>query len=214
MEKRMTGWSPENATKAYLRAVKMVKRAMAPDAAEFISALVAGSNARLIVISCADAADSTVLALVVAAHQTGGKVVCIVSSANELKQSKETLGESAEDIEYVVGNAENLLSSEYREADCVVVDCRIKNCEGILKAAKGIGKNVMVLGYNALWMGSWRCGGFDAHLLPIGEGLVVSRAAEKTKNDEHRCGSGKRSRWVVKVDKVTGEEHVFRVRSS
>ncbi|KAL0317680.1 UNVERIFIED_CONTAM: hypothetical protein Sangu_2182300 [Sesamum angustifolium] len=75
----MAGWSAENATNAYLRAMKMAKRAKEPDSAEFISALVAGNNARLIVVACADAADSTALALVAAAHQTGGRVVCIVS---------------------------------------------------------------------------------------------------------------------------------------
>ncbi|KAI3458264.1 hypothetical protein Pfo_014927 [Paulownia fortunei] len=166
------------------------------------------------VVACAGAADCTTLALVVAAHQTGGEVVCIVCGANELKLSKETLGESAGDIKFVIGSAEDMLASEYREADCIVVDCRIKNCEGILETAKGFGRNAMVLGYNAFLMGSWRCQGFDAHLLPIGEGLLLSRVAASAKKDRYCCGSGKRGRWVVKVDKITGEEHVFRVRSS
>ncbi|KAK4385089.1 hypothetical protein Sango_2632900 [Sesamum angolense] len=209
----MAGWSAENATNAYLRAMKMAKRAKEPDSAEFISALVAGNNARLIVVACADAADSTALALVAAAHQTGGRVVCIVSGANELQLSKETMSENADDIEFVIGNAENLVASEYNEADCVVVDCRIKNCERILKMAEGVGTKGVVLGYNAFQMGSWSCRGFDAHLLPIGDGLLVSRVAVKAENG--RCGGGQgkiRSRWVVKVDKYTGEEHVFRVR--
>ncbi|KAK6135272.1 hypothetical protein DH2020_030993 [Rehmannia glutinosa] len=183
----MAGWSAENATNAYLRAMKMGRREKEPDASEFISALAAGKNARLMVVACADAADyCTTLALVAAAHQTGG--------------------------EFVIGNAETLLGSdEYREADCVVVDCRIKNCERILKTAKGIGKHVLVLGYNAFLMGKWRGLGFDAHLLPIGEGLLVS--TEDNKKERRRFGSGKTSRWVVKVDEFTGEEHVFRVRN-
>ncbi|KAL0299411.1 UNVERIFIED_CONTAM: hypothetical protein Sradi_6600900 [Sesamum radiatum] len=168
----MAGWSAENATNAYLRAMKMAKRAKEPDSAEFISALVAGNNARLIVVACADAADSTALALVAAAHQTGGRVVCIVSGANELQLSKETMSESADDIEFVIGNAENLVAN------------------GVVELP-----------------------GFDAHLLPIGDGLLVSRVAVKAENGRCGGGAGKiRSRWVVKVDKYTGEEHVFRVR--
>lgn len=187
-------------------------RAKEPDTAEFISALVAGTNARLMVAACAGAAECTILlALVAAAHQTGGNVVCIVGGANEVQLSKETLGECAADVKFVIGDAETLLASEYREADCIVVDCRINNCEGILKTAKGVGRNnVMVLGYNAFWIGFEFD---DAHLLPIGEGLLVSRVggSARNKKDGYRCGSGKRSRWVVKVDKFTGEEHVFRV---
>ncbi|KAK6155820.1 hypothetical protein DH2020_010068 [Rehmannia glutinosa] len=210
----MAGWSAENATNAYLRAMKMERREKEPDASEFISALAAGKNARLMVVACADAADyCTTLALVAAAHQTGGEVICIVRGANELRSSKENLGEIAKDhIKFVIGNAETLLGSDaYREADCVVVDCRIKNCERILKTAKGIGKHVLVLGYNAFLMGKWRGLGFDAHLLPIGEGLLVS--TEDNKKERCRFGSGKSSRWVVKVDEFTGEEHVFRVRN-
>ncbi|KAH6761265.1 hypothetical protein C2S52_008002 [Perilla frutescens var. hirtella] len=207
----MAAWSAENATNAYLRAIKMGERAKEPDTAEFISALVAGTNARLMVVACAGAADFTTLALVAAAYQTGGQVVCIVGGAAELQLSKRRLGESAAGVNFVVGNAEFLLSSEYREADCVVVDCRIKNCQEILE--KGVGMNSLVLGYNAF------CRGFeldDAHLLPIGEGLLVRRVSSSsgltrmtptTKKDSW----GKGKRWVVRVDKFTGEEHVFRV---
>ncbi|XP_057798398.1 uncharacterized protein LOC131014435 [Salvia miltiorrhiza] len=198
----MAGWSAENATNAYLRAIKMGERGKEPDTAEFISALVAGTNARLMVVACAGAADCTVLALVAAAHQTGGQVVCILGGGAELQLSRRTLGESAGDVKFVVGNAEFLLASEYREADCVVVDCRIRNCQEILESAIRVGSTAMVLGYNAF------CRGFEfdeAHLLPIGEGLLVRRAAATPPR--------RRSRWVVKVDKFTGEEHVFRVGS-
>ncbi|KAG8381468.1 hypothetical protein BUALT_Bualt06G0125000 [Buddleja alternifolia] len=207
----MSCWSAENATNAYLRVIKMGKREKEPEAAEFISALVAGTNARLTVMVCADAVDySTTLALVAAAQQTGGKVICILPGANELQLSKDILGQNnAENIKFVIGNAQNVLENEYREADCIVIDCNLTNCEGILKTAKGFGRNVMVLGYNAFW----RCQGLDGHLLPIGEGLLVSRVAAPPKSGRSYGGSGKKSRWVVKVDEFTGEEHVFRVRN-
>lgn len=151
-------------------------------------------------VACAGAADFTALALVAAAHQTSGEVVCIVGGPDEVQLSKERLGESAGEVKFVIGNAENLVKSDYREADCVVVDCRISNSEGILRSARNGG---MVLGYNAFSQIGFEVG-FD--FLPIGEGLLVSR--------KKRCreiGFGLKSRWIVKVDKFTGEEHVFRV---
>ncbi|KAL7107285.1 hypothetical protein ACP275_06G044500 [Erythranthe tilingii] len=211
----MSAWSAENATNAYLRSIKMGKRVKEPDTSEFISALVAGTNACLTVLVCAGAADSTAaLALVVAAHQTGGEVICILRGVHELRSSKEALGECGVDIiKFVIGDAEILLGSEYyREADCVVVDCTIDNFEGIFATAKGVGKKSMVLGYNAFCiMGNSR---FDGHLLPIGQGLLVSRVDESDGKNRDFSGSGKKSRWVVKVDKFTGEEHFFRVKNS
>jgi hypothetical protein len=67
------------------------------------------------------------------------------------------------------------------------------------------------VGYNAFSKRSWRSGGSKTQLLPIGGGLLVTRIATDAKIADG-CGCGKRSHWVVKVDKCTGEEHVFRVR--
>ncbi|KAJ8552768.1 hypothetical protein K7X08_020161 [Anisodus acutangulus] len=210
----MACWSAENATKAYLRAIKMGKRAKEPEMAEFISALAAGNNAQLMVVACAGAADSaTALALVAAAHQTGGRVICIIGSADKLNPSIESLGDNANHVDFVIGDANTLLMNNYREADFVLIDCNLNNCEGILQTARMIGENVSVLGYNALCMGSWRCQSFNAHLLPIGEGLLVTTNRMAKKGGNFGV-SGKKSRWIVKVDKCTGEEHVFRIRTS
>ncbi|MCD9644564.1 hypothetical protein HAX54_032847 [Datura stramonium] len=210
----MACWSAENATKAYLRAIKMGKRAKEPEMAEFISALAAGNNAQLMVVACAGVADSaTALALVAAAHQTGGRVICIVGSADKLIQSIESLGDNSRYVEFVAGDANTLLMNDYTEADFVLIDCNLNNCEGILQTARMMGGNVSVLGYNALCMGSWRCQSFNAHLLPIGEGLLVMTTNKTAKKGGNLGVSGKKSRWIVKVDKCTGEEHVFRIKS-
>lgn len=163
------------------------------------------------VVACAGAADSTTLALVAAAQQTGGRVICILSEFDKLNPSIEFLQHNAMHIEFVIGDAKTLLVNDYRRADCVVIDCNLNNCEGILKTARRIrGNNAIVLLYNALRMGSWRCESFNAHFLPIGEGLLVTRMTQKGSDFGV---SEKKSRWIVKVDKCTGEEHVFRVRS-
>ncbi|KAK6936346.1 Protein of unknown function DUF1442 [Dillenia turbinata] len=214
----MACWSAENATKAYLSTIKMGKRAKEPNVAEFISALAAGSNAQLMVMACAGTADPTILALVAAAHQTGGRVVCILGCVNELRSSKEALGLEANCIEFVIGDAQTLLFDDYREADFVLIDCNIENNEGIVQAMQEgrKQKGAIVLGYNAFCKGSWRPSGSRTQLLPIGEGLLMTRIGAQAQakfGGNGRPSSGKRSHWVVKVDKCTGEEHVFRVRS-
>lgn len=179
--------------------------------AEFISAFAAGNNARLMVMICASIAGSTTLALVAAAHQTFGRVVCILSGLEELHASKKALGPYAICVEFVVGDARTLLLDDhYKGADFVLIDCNINEHRGVFLAAKENAKQdgALVIGYNALHKGSWGSE-LKTHFLPIGEGLLVTRIAAT-----NVVGSGrKRSRWVVKVDKYTGEEHVFRITS-
>ncbi|XP_017251674.1 uncharacterized protein LOC108222258 [Daucus carota subsp. sativus] len=216
---KMGCWSAENATKAYLRTIKMGNTDKEPNVAEFISALSAGNNAQLMVVACATAAGSPALGLVAAADQTGGRVICIVRDEEELHTSISTLGWNASRVEFVVGEPQTLLSSEYRNADLVVIDCKLENREEIFKAvqisAARAKTNTTVLGYNAFCKDSWQWSGSKTQFLPIGDGLLMTTIAAKVEpSGGENGGLGKRSRWIVKVDKCTGEEHVFRVRSS
>ncbi|CAK9161054.1 unnamed protein product [Ilex paraguariensis] len=115
------------------------KRANEPDVAEFISALAAGNNAQLMVVASASTAASITLALVAAAHQTGGRVVCIKPGLEELQLSKQALGNSASNVEFVMGEAQNVLLNQYREADFVVIDCNLDSHEGISQQCKRAG---------------------------------------------------------------------------
>ncbi|GJT33777.1 putative S-adenosyl-L-methionine-dependent methyltransferase [Tanacetum coccineum] len=213
-------WSAENATEAYIKTMKMGKIPNEPETAEFISAIAAGNNAKLMVIACASAAGPTTLGLIAASHQTGGKLVCIVKGLEELHLSKQTLNKNAKRVEFVVGDAQHLLSHDYKSADLVVIDCNLQNHENILEAIQNDReKSTIVLGYNAFWKDSWLWSRSNSHLFPIGEGLLLMRVAGKRDNGGVKSGnlggysSPRRSHWVVKVDKCTGEEHVFRVRS-
>ena len=158
------------------------------------------------VVACAGAADSNTLALVAAAHQTGGHVVCILGGTEEVQLSKEVLDLDACHVEFVIGEAQKLVQNQYREADFVLIDCNLENHEEIFKAVQKVRRQsgVVIVGYNAFCKGSWWSSGSRTQLLPIGEGLLVTKIAS-------RCEIGK-SQWVVKVDKFTGEEHVFRIR--
>ncbi|KAL2920526.1 ATP-dependent protease ATPase subunit HslU [Bienertia sinuspersici] len=217
MEAKLTNWSAENATKAYLKTLKMgIKRPSEPDVSEFISAIAAGNDAQLMVVVCGgDTCPNTLLALEAAAYQTGGHVVCIFPSLNDLQSTKQALSENTTDlIEFVVGDAERLILEEYKEADLVLNDCKVNNHEAILRVVvQSIGKKCIVLGCNAFCSSSWDWAGVRTQLLPIGEGLLVTKIAGVSQRERGRgSGGGRKSNWVVRVDQHTGEEHVFRVR--
>ncbi|GMI69677.1 hypothetical protein like AT5G62280 [Hibiscus trionum] len=213
----MAHWSAENATKAYLRALKMGKRGKEPDVAEFISAMAAGNNAQLMVMTCAGVAGSTALALIAASRQTGGKVVCILNSLDDYVASKNALGNYGGSLSFVIGDAKRLLN-DYRTADFVLIDCNINDHKEVLEAAQEVAKHggALIVGYNALDKGPcWNTDEYKTHFLPIGEGLLVIRkaAASKAGDAFNSRNARKTSRWVVKIDKWTGEEHVFRITS-
>ncbi|KAI4347443.1 hypothetical protein L6164_008256 [Bauhinia variegata] len=213
----MACWSAENATRAYLSTLKMGQKAKEPDVAEFISALAAGNNAQLMVVACTGEASSTILALVAAANQTGGNVICIFPGIQEMKASKNALGVVAHRVHFLTGDAQDLLLNQFEAADFVLIDCKLENHEEIFKAVQVGGKQngTVVVGYNAFSRGSWGPCGSKTQLLPIGEGLLVTKFGEISNGNSPKYGSGfgrSKSRWVVKVDKCTGEEHVFRVR--
>ncbi|KAK7344073.1 hypothetical protein VNO77_13317 [Canavalia gladiata] len=209
-------WSAENATKAYLSTLKMGQKGKEPDVAEFISALAAGNNAQLMVVACATVADSTTLALVAAANQTGGQVICVVRGYEELNASKIALGMASNQVQFIVGEAKQVVLDQYEAADFVLVDCNLENHEDILKAVQeGRKQNgTVVVGYNAFsCRGSCLSCGSRTQFLPIGEGLLVTRFGATHTTPKYGTRMRKiKSRWVVKVDKCTGEEHVFRVR--
>lgn len=185
-----------------------------PNVGEFISAFAAGNNAQLMVIACATTAGCTTVGLIAAAYQTGGRVICIVPGSSELTLSIEALGCNASRVEFVIGEAQTLLSTKYTNADLVVIDCNIENHEGIFRAVEvsttrgDAISNKIVLGYNALFCKDLlRWDGSKTQYLPIGEGLLIRRIGAKSEVTK------KRSQWIVKVDECTGEEHVFRIRS-
>ncbi|KAK9724500.1 hypothetical protein RND81_05G077400 [Saponaria officinalis] len=214
----MASWSPENATKAYITTLKMERKEKEPDSAEFISALAAGNNAQKMIIICTKKVNiNNILALVAAANQTGGLVNCILPDKHERQSVQNSLKSNAKSINFIVdNNASEVLTQKeyYKETDFLLVDCNIQDYDQIMRrATKGVKKGGVVVGFNAFCKGSsWQWGGLRTHLLPIGDGLLVTKI-----NDGDLCKevkSVRKSNWIVKVDQCTGEEHVFRVRSS
>ncbi|CAM8991256.1 unnamed protein product [Rhodiola kirilowii] len=217
----MAYWSAENATNAFINTLKMGQSTKEPDEAEFISALAAGNNAQLMVFVASPnyVTNFTILtALSAAAYQTNSRVVCIFATLQDYQAS---ILEPAHNIDFVVGHAQRLLFKNYRDADFVLVDCENMTSyeEVVMQMQKKSNNGAIVVGYNALCKDSttWQCcGSKTTHLLPIGRGLLVTRIPPSSSTKSSSSSDGdvsckKKSRWVVKVDQSTGEEHVFRV---
>ncbi|CAH1439409.1 unnamed protein product [Lactuca virosa] len=174
------------------------KKADEPDVAEFISAIAAGNNAQLMVVACAGVAGSTTQGLIVASHETGGRLICMVKVIEELHYSKQALSLDASQVEFVVGNAQTLLSNDYKSTDLVVIDSNVDNHEGILGSIQNErAKSTIVLGYNTFWKDSWVWSRSNSHLLPIGEGLLLMRIVGQSddggcKNSGHGGNNGGR----------------------
>lgn len=177
-----------------------------------------GNNSQLMVMACTSHPGSALLGLglVAAAHQTGGRVVCILRSDEEMHAIKETLilEDYAKIVEFVIGDdVKTLLASNYEGADFVLIDCKLEDFQQVFEAAQqGVSvKSAFIVGYNALHERHKLSFDHKGYFLPIGEGLLVSKIRVL---EGKNSGVGRRSHWVVEVDECTGEQHLYRVSTS
>lgn len=159
---------------------------------EFLAALAAGHNSQLMVVASAESCGAATLAMVCAKWQTGGRVVCILCSMEEVAASRKALGQYANSVEFAVGDAGKLLSSEYKTADFVLMDCKLAGEHETGFSPVGRGGGLVCVG---------------TRFLPMGGGLVVARIP----GVDHVKG---RRGWVFEVDESTGEEHFYKINSS
>nr|XP_016481763.1 PREDICTED: uncharacterized protein LOC107802725 isoform X2 [Nicotiana tabacum] len=134
----MDCWSAENATNAFLKTLKMGERGKAPDVTEFISAMAAGNNAQLMVMACSGHPGSALLGLVAAAHQTGGRVICILRRQQDMHAAKKALlGDYANFVEFVIGEDVKTLLKVKR----LLV---VRGATGLLRLMNAAGKNMFI----------------------------------------------------------------------
>lgn len=183
---------------------------------EFLAALAAGNNSQLMVMASAGNSGATALALVCASRHTGGRAVCILRSLEEVAASRKSLGRYANFVEFAIGDAWKLLSTEYKSSDFVLIDCKLydDNERVAFPVARSGGRGrVVVVGYNALHGGGWWWrSGLEVQFLPIGEGLLVGRISGI--DHENKKKKKKKRGWVFEVDELTGEEHFYKITSS
>ncbi|KAL3743639.1 hypothetical protein ACJRO7_018844 [Eucalyptus globulus] len=203
---------------------------------EFISALAAGMKAKLMVEVASGVSPSTI-ALAAAARHTGGKLVCIVPEP-VLAESKRVIKDTGlkDMVEFKTGNPFELLP-KYKNIDFSLVDCNSEHNADLLKLLDVNPSKSVVVANNLVG----KTKGLEGHVKgvpnevavrstkhPIGEGMevtVIKKADEPQKNDgsgggnDHEAEEGgpaktKNSRWIVRVDAKSGEEHIFRVPRS
>ncbi|KAJ0960719.1 hypothetical protein J5N97_001415 [Dioscorea zingiberensis] len=125
-------WSPLHAMQAYMHTLQLCKDncknsvILEPKSMEFISALAAGNQAKLMVDISSVGISPLTLALAVAAKQTGGLLLCIRSHLQTLQETKTHLENFhlCDVVELKLGNPSEVVK-QYENIDFAVVDSRV-----------------------------------------------------------------------------------------
>ncbi|PKA58004.1 hypothetical protein AXF42_Ash012543 [Apostasia shenzhenica] len=220
-------WCPETASKAFIDAAKM-----APDdgeAAELVAAMAGGWKAQLIVEAWerGDGAAASSAALTAAARHTRGRHVCVVPderAAAEYADAAMTITSGGGNpVELVVGDAEEMMR-ELEGVDFVVVNWRRRDAGRVVREARPGPLGMVVVCRNAGGGRGDVAAPSAAALaagrrvvrsvyLPVGRGMeILHVGVGKGPSIAGGGGTGGGTRWICHVDRLTGEEHVFRRR--
>ncbi|OMP11927.1 hypothetical protein CCACVL1_00210 [Corchorus capsularis] len=214
-------WSPETASKAYIDTVKTCKNFKESGVAEFLSAMAAGWNSKLIVESWSYGGPiATSVGLAIAAHHTCGRHVCIVPDERSRSGYVKAMSEAGmpSSTVVIVGEAEEVMEG-VAGVDFLVVDSKRKDFARVLRFAKLGQKGAVLACKNACqraisgfrWHGVLERGTrvVRSVFLPVGQGLDIAHIGAK--GGGGAVGSKKSpSRWIKHIDQQSGEEHVFR----
>ncbi|KAD3641241.1 hypothetical protein R6Q59_003853 [Mikania micrantha] len=206
-------WSPETAAKAFTDTVKSCELFEGSSAAELISAMAAGWNAKLIVETWSHGVTTTSIGLSVASIHTSGRHVCIAPDEDSKSTYTAAMEKAGLSPEVIVGEPEEAIKGMI--IDFLVVDCLKSNSGRIIKAAKFGHRGAVVVCMNAAADLQWRSLFDDGSrrivrsvFLPVGKGLDIAHVGA----GEFGSGSDKikKSRWIRRFDKQSGEEFVIR----
>eukprot|EP01018_Ginkgo_biloba_P005794 Gb_18074 [translate_table: standard] len=208
---------------------------------EFVSAMAAGMNSQIMVEVRSSSAGtrSSTIALAAAATHTGGHLTCFVPCSESLSESVEcmdSLGLGGV-VEFVVGEAIHLLS-DYENIDFALIDCKNDKDAGVFEVLNLNPARAVVISSNVSERKSrirrygrgLRRAGAKSSTHHIGKSLEVTRISSSSssfidvlpRNNisspppqpldiTDKCCYTQRRNWIVAIDEMTGEEHVFRV---
>ncbi|CAB4269736.1 unnamed protein product [Prunus armeniaca] len=213
-------WSPETASKAYIDTVKSCEKPRESGVPEFLSAMAAGWDAKLIVESWSHGTPiATSLGLAMAARHTGGRHVCIVPDERSRLEYIKATRNAGVMPEVVVG--EEATVAVLAGVDFLVVDCKRKDFTRVLRRAKVSPRGAVFACKNA---SQRNLSGFRWHgvvergtrvvrsvFLPVGKGLDIAYLGYG--GGSASVGSSIKkgpSRWIKHIDQKSGEEHLFR----
>ncbi|WOL03622.1 hypothetical protein Cni_G12342 [Canna indica] len=139
-------WSPSDAMKAYMNTLQLCKdhycfeetsQLIEPQCMEYISALAAGNQARLMVdVESGGAVSPFILALAAAARQSGGRLVCArheEADAAELRRQIETSG-LADVVECEAAKTPLETIEQLKCVDFAVIDHALEDCRELAAA--------------------------------------------------------------------------------
>ncbi|XP_019255325.1 PREDICTED: uncharacterized protein LOC109233934 isoform X1 [Nicotiana attenuata] len=218
-------WSPETASKAYLDTIKTCGISRKSSAAEFLSAMGAGYNAKLIVEAWkSDKINgdsiSTSIGLAVASKHSRGRYVCMVPDEESRLAYVDAMQNSGMSLpDMMVGEAEEVME-RLNGVDFLIVDEKRSDSFSIFNSAKLSHRGAILVCKNGSKIRnietskfSWD-GVLDSKVsvvrsvtLPFGNGLEVAYIASKDGNQKSRKYA---KRWIRHVDRKSGEEHVIR----
>ncbi|KAL2336206.1 hypothetical protein Fmac_010652 [Flemingia macrophylla] len=225
-------WSAKSATRAYLDALQLCRnhkrQYQNPGSNEFLSALAAGMKAKLIVEVTSHVSLSTI-ALAVAARQTGGKIVCILTES-VLDESKEVINNFGlkDQVEFKTDEDPSEALPYYGNIDFFLVDCKDEDYTKLLNLLDVNLTRSIVVAKNLIGESDkkrlrWCLRGKDEKLEvrslrhPLENGMEVTwiRKNDDT-NKGFRDGANynrkkTKSSWIAKFDEESGEEHIYRV---
>ncbi|XVF80236.1 hypothetical protein PTKIN_Ptkin15bG0054700 [Pterospermum kingtungense] len=206
-----------------------------PGSSEFISALAAGMEGKLIVEVKSSVSPSTI-ALATAAKHTGARFVCILPEAALLEAKRETKDTGLINmVEFKTGDPTEILKN-YEKVDFSLVDCMNDDYPKLLKMIKVNPHKAVVVAINLAGdkegLGGHVTGMKDKVPVrsmkhPIGKGMEITTIGRSNKSERRDQGGGvhfgaetmgipqkRKSKWIVKVDEESGEEHIFRMPRS
>lgn len=154
-----------------------------PHSTEFISALAAGMNAKLILEVCGRPSQTTI-ALAAAARQTGGRLICLLSQPDSFQDTMAAMKELglAGYVEFIVGDADDMIP-RFPDVDFALIDCkqedyvqyfnllRLNPARAVVVADKLFDRKATAA-YGRIVK---RRPGARSITLPIGEGIEVTR---------------------------------------
>lgn len=186
--------------------------------AELLSAMAAGWNAKMVVESWSQGGPiATSIGLAVAARHTCGRHVCIVpDEVSRSQYVKSMQGAGMVEMEVIIGEAEEVMAGLVG-VDFLVVDCKRRDFVRVLRSAKLSKKGAVLACKNAYqrpisgfrWHGVLQRGTrvVRSVVLPVGQGLDIAYIGSGGGGGSSKRGP---SRWIKRVDQISGEEHVFR----
>ena len=185
-----------------------------PHSTEFIAALAAGIEAKLIVEVSACAGPSTI-ALAVVARQTGGRLICILSNSQALLDAMVAMKELglSRVVEFIIGDAEDILP-QYVDVDFALVDCRKEHYVELFEVFRFNSRRAVVVADNLFGRKATAAygkiiknrPGASSITLPIGKGIEITRLSRAEDDSQQGRRLTKRVSWAMDLEKMYTDE--------